>query len=142
MRSDNIEDLPFPVGKELTPSEIDILKKYNKHDMLQTFLFYEKSSQQISFREELSKKYNKNFMNFNDTKIGKDYFVMRLEEAMPGCCYEKGKIKQTKRDHIDLRDCIFPYVKFNRPEFNAVLNWFKMQRIRETKGVLDRKSVV
>lgn len=36
-------------------------------------------------------------MNFNDTKIGKDYFIMKLEEHIPECCYEKGKIQQTKR---------------------------------------------
>ena len=40
MLSDNIEDLPFPVGKHLTHSEIDVLKKYNLHDVLETKKFY------------------------------------------------------------------------------------------------------
>lgn len=137
MRSENIEDLPFPVGKWLTDDEIDVLIKYNKHDMLQTFLFYNESKEQIEFREKLSKKYNKNFMNFNDTKIGKDYFIMKLEEEMPGCCYKKGKIQQTIRPFIDIKDCIFDYIKFERPEFNAVLDWFRRQRITETKGVFS-----
>ena len=137
MRSENIEDLPFPVGKWLTDEEIDVLIKYNKHDMLQTFLFYNESKEQIEFREKLSKKYNKNFMNFNDTKIGKDYFIMKLEEEMPGCCYKKGKIQQTIRPFIDIKDCIFDYIKFERPEFNAVLDWFRRQRITETKGVFS-----
>lgn len=137
MRSENIEDLPFPVGKWLTDEEIDVLIKYNKHDMLQTFLFYNESKEQIEFREKLSKKYNKNFMNFNDTKIGKDYFIMKLEEEMPGCCYKKGKIQQTIRPFIDIKDCIFDYIKFERPEFNAILDWFRRQRITETKGVFS-----
>lgn len=137
MRSDNIEDLPFPVGKVLTNEEIDVLIKYNKHDVLQTFKFYEHTKTQIEFREQLTKQYGKNFMNFNDTKIGKDYFIMKLEESMPGCCYNKGKLQQTKREYIDLRECIFPYIKFESPEFNAVLNWLKSQRIRETKGVFS-----
>ena len=137
MRSDNIEDLPFPVGQYLTSEEIDVLLKYNKHDMLQTFLFYNESKKQIEFREILSEKYNKNFMNFNDTKIGKDYFIMRLEEEMPGCCYNKGQIQQTVRPYIDLKDCIFDYVVFERPEFQAILEWLKQQRITETKGVFS-----
>lgn len=137
MRSENIEDLPFPVGKILTGEEIDVLLKYNKHDMFQTYLFYKESKTQIEFREQLSSKYNKNFMNFNDTKIGKDYFIMKLEEHIPECCYKKGKIQQTKRDFIELKDCIFDYVKFERPEFNAILKWFKNQRITETKGVFS-----
>lgn len=137
MRSDNIEDLPFPVGKMLTGPEIDVLIKYNRHDVLQTFKFYEHTKTQIEFREQLTKQYGKNFMNFNDTKIGKDYFIMKLEESMPGCCYNKGKLQQTKREYIDLRDCIFPYIRFESPEFNSILNWLKSQRIRETKGVFS-----
>jgi len=137
MRSDNIEDLPFPVGKILTNEEMDVLIKYNKHDVLQTFKFYEHSKSQIEFREQLTKQYGKNFMNFNDTKIGKDYFIMKLEESMPGCCYKKGQLQQTKREYIDLKDCIFPYIQFESSEFNAILNWLKSQRIRETKGVFS-----
>lgn len=135
MRSDNIEDLPFPVGKELTSDEIDVLLKYNKHDMLQTFLFYEQSKGKIKFRENLGQKYGKSFMNHNDTKIGKDYFIMRLEESIPNSCYNKGKVRQTRRSSIDLNDCIFDYIKFERPEFNAILEWLKSQTIKETKGV-------
>lgn len=142
MRSDNIEDLPFPVGMNLTSDQIDILVEYNKHDTKQTFLFYKKSLEQIRFREELSKKYNRNFMNHNDTKIGKDYFIMKLEEEMPGSCYRqlKGggrKINQTRREYIDLKNIIYPYVKFERQEFKDVVNWFKKQRITETKGVFN-----
>lgn len=33
MRSTNVEDLPFPVGKKLTSSEIDTLLHYNQHDV-------------------------------------------------------------------------------------------------------------
>lgn len=138
MRSDNIEDLPYDPMTELTSEQIDNLLKYNKHDMLQTFLFYEKSKAQIEFREELTKKYKRNFMNANDTAIGKDFFVMRLEEEMPNCCYGKNrKVKQTIRDKIDLGECLFDYVEFDRPEFRAIKEWFSKQVITETKGVFS-----
>ena len=45
-----------------------------------TLEFYKKTVPMIEFREQLTNKYNRNFMNHNDTKIGKDYFIMRLEE--------------------------------------------------------------
>ena len=61
---------------------------------------------------------------------------MELEKAGIKC-YESGKVRQTKRNYIDLVDCIFPYVKFERPEFNAILEWLKRQRITETKGVFS-----
>lgn len=141
MRSDNIEDLPFPPGTKLNDHQKDVLIKYNKHDVMQTFKFYKESLKAIRFREDLSVKYGRDFLNHNDTKIGKDYFIMRLEEEAKGCCYDYSggfrKIMQTKRDIIDLNDAVFPYVKFQRPEFQAVADWLRRQKIKETKGVFS-----
>lgn len=135
MRSDTIEDLPFEPGTVLTSDQMDVVLQYNKKDMIETFKFYNESSSSIEFREQLTEQLGKNFMNHNDTKIGKDFFVMELEKNDPGCCYKRGKVQQTKRSSIDLSECIFDYVKFERPEFQAVLDWFKAQNIVETKGV-------
>lgn len=139
-RSKNIEDLPFPVGSFLIDDQKDVLIKYNQHDVLETLKFYNECLPAIEFREKLSKKYKKNMMNFDDTKIGKEYFVMQLEEENPGCCYKplpRGgrKINQTVRESIDIGECIFDYVEFDRPEFNALKDWFSKQVITETKGV-------
>lgn len=138
MRSDNIEDLPFPVGTELTAEQIVVLKKYNAHDVAQTKLFYHHTLDMIRFREELTHKYQRDFMNHNDTKIGKDYFVMKLEEAGVSCYTfsDKGRTpRQTPRPVINLREAILPWISFINPEFNRILNWLKDQSIVETKGV-------
>lgn len=138
MRSETVEDLPFDYRRELTEEECKRLIAYNKHDLRETEKFYEKSLPMIRFREELSAKYERNFMNHNDTKIGKDYFIMELEKAGVKCYnYDDGtrKPNQTKRPVIKIRDVIFPYIQFKRPEFNAVLKWLKRQEITATKGV-------
>ena len=140
MLSDNIEDLPFPVGKHLTHSEIDVLKYYNLHDVLETKKFYHHNIPAIRLREDLSKKYSYNFMNHNDTKIGKDYFILELEKHQKGICYKvdsygRRKMNQTKHKSIALKDCLFDYYDFKRPEFIALKDWFAKQTIKETKGV-------
>lgn len=140
MLSDNIEDLPFPVGKYLTHSEIDVLKHYNLHDVLETKKFYHHNIPAIRLREDLSKKYSYNFMNHNDTKIGKDYFILELEKHRKGICYKvdsygRRKMNQTKHKSIALKDCLFDYYDFKRPEFIALKEWFAKQTIKETKGV-------
>ncbi len=139
MRSDTIEDLPYYHGDSLTSEQIDKLIRYNKHDVMRTLDFYDVSKGEIDFRESISKKFGMDCTNFNSTKIGKEYFVKKLEEANPGCCYKRvgkqRKINQTKRDVIHLKDVIFPYIQFERPEFQAILDWFKQQSITETKGV-------
>lgn len=138
MRMDNIQDLPFPVGTELNSAQIDVLKEYNQHDVSATVEFYKSSLDMIKFREQLNQKYQKDFMNHNDVKIGTDYFQMKLEQAGV-VLYEYGshgrKPKQTKRSLIDLGQCILPWIKFEQPEFQRVLGWMRQQKITETKGV-------
>lgn len=142
MKADDIRDLPFPPGTLLTDDEMDVLISYNMHDVDNTLRFYLLSIPLITFREELTKKYKRSFMNHNDTKIGKDYFIMQLEKSMPNSCYKKNKdgsrsINQTKRPVIAIKDCLFSYYNFTRPEFLAIVNWFNQQHITETKGVFS-----
>lgn len=138
MRSETIEDLPFDPNYPITEDQRATLIRYNQHDVRETYKFYLKTLDMIHFREKLSEKYGKNFLNFNDTKIGKEYFIMELENAGVKCFQiEDGERQpvQTKRDKICLRDIIFDYIHFERPEFNAVLKWLRKQEIKETKGV-------
>lgn len=141
MRMENIEDLPFIPGTYLTDSQIDTLRQYLIHDLKATLMFYKHSKKLIDFRRELSAKYGRNFMNHNDTKIGKDYFIMELEKSGIQC-FEPGsrKPRQTHRPSIALNSVIFPYVHFEQPEFNRVLNWLRQQVITETKGVFTDLS--
>ena len=140
MRSENIEDLPFKVGTVLTQDQVPVLKKYNAHDVDQTKRFYHQSIDMITFREELTHKYQRDFMNHNDTKIGKDYFAMKLEEAGVAL-YDFGPQgrtpRQTKRPVIHLKDAILPWIEFEQPEFTRIMQWLKAQSITETKGVFE-----
>ena len=140
MRMDNIEDLPYAVDAELTDAEIDKLKTYNMHDVRCTLAFYLKSLSQIEFRDNLSIKLGRDFTNADDTKIGAEYFQMKLEESGVKLHEHKdGKkvMKQTKRDKIAIGECLFNYYSFSRPEFQAVFDWFSKQVITETKGVFS-----
>lgn len=141
MRSDSIEDLPFKVGTVLTNEQKDLLIKYNRHDVLETLKFYKISLDKIRFREELSEKYRKNYLNHNDTKIGKDYFITELEKQIPGSCQRRvdGRLvpRQTIRDVIHLRNVILPYIQFENSEFTRILNFFKSKSITATKGAFN-----
>lgn len=145
MRSRNVIDLPFPVGTVLTSEQIDVLLRYNLHDVRETLKFYVRCLDQIQFREQLTERYSRNFMNHNDTKIGKDYFIMELEKAGVQCFDRgpQGRVpRQTVRGRIALGDVVFPYVKFERPEFQRVLDFFRSTTITETKGVFEGLNAV
>lgn len=145
MRSKNIEDLPFPVGMRLNDTQKDVLIEYNHHDVYETLKFYHHSMDAIKLRSELTQQFGFDCTNYNDTKIGKELFVNRLEAAKPGVCFKMEKqgprmvrkMQQTKRDVIHLKDCILPYIEFERPEFQAIHKWFATQSITETNGVFS-----
>jgi hypothetical protein len=139
MRLPNISDLPFPVGSTLTQEQVQVLKDYNLDDVEATKRFYHESRDMLRFRQELTVKYpGRDWLNFNDTKIGKEYFTMRLEESGVAC-YDYGpngrQPRQTRRPIIALRDAILPWIRFENPEFQRVLDWLREQTITETKGV-------
>lgn len=133
MQMEMIQDLPFPPGTWLTDDEIDVLIGYNKHDVKATGMLLEHTRSMIDFRETLGSK----FLNYNDTKIGAVFFETRLEEANVEC-YEwadgQRSPRQTPRKQIKIRDVIFNYIRFDRPEFQEVRNWLDRQVIKTTKG--------
>jgi hypothetical protein len=139
MRADTIADLPFEPGSILTREDMPTVLRYNVHDVNETIRFRKFSEPMIKFRDELSEKFGEDFINFNDTKIGKATFIRELEAAAPGACFTRdgnGKRvpRQTFRHEIRPADIIFPTVSFRRPEFQRVLDYFRSTTIRDTKG--------
>lgn len=146
MRMDNVEDLPFPVGTVLNPEQIKVLRQYNGHDVTATKRFYHETLPMIEFREKLSAKYGRDFLNYNDTKIGAEIFQIALESAGVECySYGPGgrQPKQTKRDSIALHECFPGYIHFYSMDFDRVFQWLRNQTITKTKGVFkDLKANV
>jgi hypothetical protein len=140
MRSQSIQDLPFPPGTYLQNSEIDHLIDYNKKDVTETSKFFDKSQKEIEFRKHLTKKYGKNYLNANDKKIGTDYLIDKIEKIKPGSCYIKTtgrkKPNQTYRKSISFNDIIFPYIQFKHPEFIRIYNFLINTTITETKNAI------
>lgn len=140
MRMSNIEDLPYDITQELAEEHIDKIKLYNEHDVECTRQFYFVSESQIDFRDKLSIKLGRDFTNADDTKIGAEYFQMELEKAgVKLYSHRNGKrqMNQTHRPKIVVKDCLFGYYSFSRPEFQAIYEWFGKQVLTETKGVFS-----
>ncbi|MFU8772139.1 MAG: hypothetical protein ACNA8H_06940 [Anaerolineales bacterium] len=131
MRRQSVEDLPFAPGTLLDWQQYDKLVEYMWEDIDATAEFYRHSKEMIAFRDTMTQKYGRNFTNDNDTKIGKEYFIMKMQQEVAGF----DKKQQTIRDHIRVSDIVFPYITFGQPEFNRILRYFKDQVIRDTKNL-------
>ena len=152
MRMESIEETPVDFNLPCPADKVDDVLKYNRHDVYATTQFMLLSYEEIKFRQELKSEYPKyDFLNMGDSKIGAT--LMKLEyqnQCGWQSIYEIGKdgkivtedgrkvIKQSPVDKIVFDDLIFDYIEFERPEFNAVLDWFRATTVTETKGALTQ----
>lgn len=125
MRSETIVDMPVEVGTNLTKEQIqELLIPYNKHDVSETKKFAKISIEAINFRMSLIDQFGIDVLNFPDTKIGTKIMEQRLGDKL---CFDRStgrkQIRQTSRERIALRDIIFPYIKFDNPEFQRIHNY-------------------
>lgn len=138
MRADNIGDLPFEPGSILTPDQLDTVLRYNIHDVRETTRFYIHSLEAITFRDELQRTTGLACINFNDTKIGKEYFRQQLER---GLGRPIGKADRTERATIALADIILPYVSFQSDQFQSALAYLKRTTITNTNKPPELESL-
>lgn len=140
MRMDKIQECDVPFGTNVPLEDIDKVIDYNIHDVNATIDFYKLSKDKIAFRQELSSG-DSRVINYNDTKIGKEHFISKLEEAKKGSCWEyidnRRQPRQTKRDTIPFNKLILPCVKFESEEFKTFFESFKQIEVKETKGSLE-----
>lgn len=129
MRSESVEDLPFDPSIDLTSAQMDLLIKYCIHDVTETEKFLIKCEHLIDFRKELvdTGVLSGDVLNYSDVKIGTEYLVKKIGRAK---CYSQGNTpKQTYRDVIRFNEIILPKIQFMTEPFQAVLDWFKEQKV-------------
>lgn len=140
MRLENIEEFELDFDKPIKKaSDIDKLISYNRHDVHSTHEFLLKCKSAIAFREKLTNDSDKSYYNFNDTRIGGDYFLTRLgKEVGEHILYEYvdgRRIKrQTPRDVVPIKDIIFDNIHFSTPEFDRVLKRLKTFKMYVING--------
>lgn len=119
MRMNNVMDLPFDFRKPMSSEQIDQLIAYNRHDVLATEKFLNFTAERVKLRRDLitSNALHGDVMNWNDTKIGEQFFMTKLGR--------KGKITGTERFRVDFADVILPRVQFRLPQFEEVKETFK-----------------
>ncbi len=142
MRSETVVDMPVPNGTQLSLEQVDhYLKPYNVHDVTRTKDFTKHSMTALEFRASLVEEFGVDVMNWNDTKIGEQKVINKLGKDL---CYDyssgRRQTRQTPRTHINLKDVIFPYIQFEQPEFNRVLNYLKSQTL--THDEYDEKKII
>jgi len=130
---ENVEEMPIKHDQPVTDwNALNSVISYCINDVKSTQKVFEHSKEQIALRQSLTKEYNIDLYSASEPRISKELFLHFLSEKTG---MEKSEIKQmrTRRDYIVLADCILDYVKFDTPEFQSVLDYFRTKVITSTK---------
>lgn len=120
MRLKKIQELPYEPGMYLNHSQMDELIKYNGNDVFATEEFFKESLEHIDFRSTMSERYNVDFTNDSDVRIGEKFVCLRIEDIAPGSCYNGREARKTYRDKIEVKNILFNYIKFDNPVFQEI----------------------
>lgn len=142
---ENVEEMPHHHAEPVTDSEtLQKVISYCINDVLSTKQILDHSKEQIKLRQVLTKEYGIDLYSASEPRISKELFLYFLEQKTG---IEKASLKRmrTPRTHIVLGDCILDYVKFQTPEFQKMLDFFRKTVITSTKDGfkyrLDYKGV-
>lgn len=140
----NVEDMPFNHNNSVTTDEqADLIIKYCINDVESTEHLTKLNLKEIDLRIKLSEKYNINFMNSSNSKIGSDLMLKLYCDKTE----QDPKIvskRRTERSYINCSDVIFPYIKFDSEPFQRVLDIFKryiVQRTEESEETIKKKHI-
>ena len=130
---ENVEEMPHHHTEPVTDSHtLQKVISYCINDVLSTKQILDHSKEQIKLRQVLTKEYGIDLYSASEPRISKELFLFFLEQKTG---IEKAELKRmrTPRTHIVLGDCILDYVKFQTPEMQKMLDFFRKTVITSTK---------
>lgn len=143
----NVEDMPFNHNNNVvTDEQANMIIGYCINDVASTKYLVEKYMKEIELRVKLSEKYQTNFMNSSNSKIGSD-LMLKLYCEKTKKDPRIVRTMRTERSEIDCNTIIFPYVKFDSESFQSVLKAFQSLKInvkheqQEEKATKKKKHI-
>lgn len=135
-----IQDLPYHHSRILSADEAIEVQEYNFNDTLSTLQFYKEIKSKIDLRKELSKEYNIDCLNWNDSKIGEQILikdVCKIKEVSP-----KSIKSSYNGEKIDIKDCFVDYIPINQEIQDEKDRFAKLSLTNEEfKGNIQHRSV-
>lgn len=125
---DNIQEMPIHHSEKINKDDIKTVLSYNWNDVHATYEFFKLIKFETDLRISLSNEYNLNLLNASEPRLAKEIFAKFLSEESGIDKSELKKLK-TRRSIINVNEIIFPYIKFQTPELNILLEQIKKLKI-------------
>lgn len=129
----NVLEMPIHhTARITTVEEVKMIVEYCDNDVLSLKRLMELSKEQINLRAALTKEYDIDLYSASEPRISRELFLHFLENKT-GIPKKDLKNTRTQRDYIKVSDIILPYIKFERQEFQMLLNNFKTLTVDASK---------
>ena len=131
-----IQDMPIKHTTEIkSMQQLQTVINYCKNDVKSTKAIMNLSKEQINLRKTLTKDYGINLFSASEPRISKELFLYFLSKETGISKFDLKQLR-TFRNKIVVKDIILPYIKFQTPEFQRLLNQFNKLEINpnETKN--------
>lgn len=130
MRWFKMKDMPTHHSDAITKSKISQVLAYNRNDVDVTHEFCERCMTIIELREKLANKYDKDFMiNLSDSSLAGYMGKMDFKQKL-------GRLPEPKEvTAVKVKDILFDYIKFDSPEFNEILAFYRAMVIEPDKKI-------
>lgn len=143
MRLPNVVEGKLPWNEPVSYADVDgELIPYNKHDTTATKSFALANIDALNFRVSLVEQHGIDVLNWNDTKIGENILIQKIGQEI---CFDfssgRKQKRQTVRTSIALNEIIFPYIQFQHPELNRVLQYMREQVLTPDEFITDDGDV-
>lgn len=134
MDSPNVQDMPIHhTSLVTTKEEIKTVVDYCINDVISTKQILHLSKPLIDVRNRIKKKYGLNCYNFSNTKLGSELLLKLYCEATGRQPYEVKQLR-TRRNGINVKDILFPYIEFKSIDFQGFHEMLKGKIITNTKS--------
>ncbi len=121
----NLQEMPIHHSREVDNfKDINLVKDYCCNDVKSTKKIMELCSDQINLRGTLTGEYNIPLFCASEPRISKELFLLFLNRITGIPKYELRQLR-TRRNQIVVKDILLPYIKFERPEFQGLLEAYK-----------------
>lgn len=122
---ENIQEMPIHHSRRIkTMDQINMIISYCKNDVKSTKRIMHLSKEQITLRGALTDEYKIRLFSASEPRISKELFMHFLSKETGIQKYDLRQMR-TNRTLIMVKDIILPYLKFDTPVFQDLLDNFK-----------------
>lgn len=135
MHYQNVQEYEGDFNSYLPEEEIDKMIEYNINDVNSTTELLNRLSKDVELRLFIQKEYGIDALSMDSVKFGETILAKQYCEKT-GMSKKQLESLRSPMDYIPLKDVILPFIRYDNPTLQAVLNEMKQQVVysRERKG--------